>query len=523
MSNAWPNSPWPDLATWAFNAYDDGVVEAVTASDTPSSSAVFVAQSSETSTASATDTAVGIYPVAAVASATATDTQSASEVAAPAMQETVTASDSWSALRTSNLSSVETAAASDTSSASLDAVASIVETASATDGVDAANFVLRSTNSTLKRMVDYPHAAVFDKAPHETIVFRLSHPDRAQWQILEAVMYVVSGASSQTYSLEEFTLGELAAALTDDGYTVSDLSGDNAALSAMVLIEGIGDQAQSNGDRVYGYTSLMWVLMDGYASEVRDAGQQVVQALRQMIITQAEGEWLDLFGTLYDVQRRQAEDDTAYQPRIPKEAFRLRESPIAIEEAVFDATGKVIKIEEPWKNIFRLDGSTLSGPDKFQDGERVGYFLIQPTATQPIDWSDVLPIVERNRAAGIVVLPPFSRNVSHVDAGIAGTIDSARTSTHTRHTRYEDRTLLDFSKIEDIPILNIPAWHGRFIQHLSESAHDAPYVIDSLHVRSYRVFDSVSVYQGQYWVNAAWQDIAWTELNVVIDSSHTRS
>lgn len=388
----------------------------------------------------------------------------------------------------------------------------------------------------LQRLTKYPHAAVFDKAPAQELVFRLRHPDGASWVVADAVMVARAGAAETTYNLASLTIAQLAAALADDGYVVSSIGTGFSALSALVLVEGSGDEGVSSGDQVPGYTSLMWALMGGYAVVLREAGAQVVQALRQMVITQSEGEWLDLWGTLYAESRRQDESDSSYAPRIPKEAFRLRESPIGIEEAVKDATGKTIRIEEPWGDIFRLDGSILSGPDKLQDGSRIGYFLIQPTSTTPIDWSDVLPVIDRNRAAGVLVLPPFSRIVIDVDATAPGTIHAAITSTHVRETRYEDRTLLDFSLIEDIPILNHAMWHRQEVRHQSGSTAngwidlpwtptpwpDTSYYVQSYYFRSYRLYSTWTKYESQYWPNLPWAELTWEAYNVVIATMHTR-
>lgn len=392
--------------------------------------------------------------------------------------------------------------------------------------------------TTLKRLVNYPHAAVFDKSAQDEILFRLSHPDRATWEVSEAFLHVNAGLNSTSYDLSLLTVGQLILALVSDGYSVTENSSAHANLSALVLTESAGDEGISNGNRVTGYTSLMWVLMGGYAVVIREAGLQVIQALRQMIITQAEGEWLDLWGRLYGVSRRLNEIDSAYAARIPKEAFRLRESVVAIEEAVFDETGYVIRIEEPWRNIFRLDHSLLSGEDKFQDGERIGYFYIQPTSKFPIDWSVVLPIIHRNRAAGIVVLPPFSRNLSYVNAGINPMVEGVNASINSSYSLYEDRTLLDYSNIEDVPILNHASIRSKTVRHTSWSTTftgwrdsvwtddfwtDSSYIVSGKFERKYRVYISLVNYESTDWADIVWPNDTWKDFNVSVISAHTRS
>lgn len=244
---------------------------------------------------------------------------------------------------------------------------------------------------------------------------RLRHPDGATWVIAEEVLSVSAGGVAREYDLTEHTVSSLANALEADGFEVAYQSAQFASHGASVLVEGQGDQNQSNGDHIGAFTSPLWAIMGGYAREVREAGYQKDQALRQMVITQAEGEWLDLWGMLYAEERFEGEDDADYAPRIPKEAFRLRVNGIAIEQAILDRTGYDIEIREPWQKIFRSSMSVLSGADHFQDDRYYSYFVIQPVARGPVDWGKILPVVHRNRAAGIEVYPPaIELPVKHV-------------------------------------------------------------------------------------------------------------
>lgn len=283
-------------------------------------------------------------------------------------------------------------------------------------------------NTALQRLLKYPHAAVFDKAPGADLALRIRHPDGAKWLVADEVMTVTAGALERIYPLAGRTFGSLAAALQDDGFEVPTLSTQWMTRSALAAVEGSGDQAASNGDHIYAFTSLLWAVLSGYAGETREAGLQVVQALRQMVLTDAEGEWLDLWGKLYNEPRRSGEVDADYAPRIPKEAFRIRVNALAIEQAIKDHTGKDVAIEEPWGSMFRLDESALSGSHRFYNGEYVGFHLIRPVSRESIAWDDVLAVIERNRAAGVIVLAPEVRMGRWVDASIDGTIWSSRTS-----------------------------------------------------------------------------------------------
>lgn len=307
--------------------------------------------------------------------------------------------------------------------------------------------------TTLQRLLRYPHSAVFDVAPASEIAFLIGHPDGATFEIAERVMVARAGALERTYTLSLYTVNTLAAALQQDGFTVTGVTTTYQQLSALALVEGSGDELVSNGNRVHVYTSLLWVILSAYAAELFGAGEQIVQALRQMLITQAEGEWLDLWGGLYGVQRLGGELDAAYAPRIPQEAFRIRVNARAIELAIRDATGYDVRIEEPWEDIFTLDDSTLSGPDRLYDGETVGYHLIRPVANSLVDWDAVFAVINRNRAAGVLIAGSTQNHTAAVSVGPIN-VGLAIVSTRVSRALYEDRALLDYSDIEDVSVPN---------------------------------------------------------------------
>lgn len=262
------------------------------------------------------------------------------------------------------------------------------------------------TATALQRLLKYPHAAVFDKAPGAELALRLRHPAGATWSVADERLAASAGGVDTTYDLSAHTVSSLAAALQADGFEVAYLSPEFASRGASVLVEGAGNQDLSNGDHLTAFTSPLWAIFGGYAREVREAEYQSQQALRQMVITQAEGEWLDLWGALYAEQRMSGEADASYAARIPKEAFRVRVNGLAIEDAVKDRTGRDVEIREPWRLMFRLDESGLSGAHHFPDDRYYSYFVIHPVAKQAFDWSEPLSVIDRNRAAGIEVYSP---------------------------------------------------------------------------------------------------------------------
>lgn len=276
---------------------------------------------------------------------------------------------------------------------------------------------------TTSRLLKYPHAAVFDPSASPELALRLRNPAGLVWEVADKALRLVVrplewngeqdfsglydwGPTRRSYSLEGKTVGALADELRADGHEIAFENPALADLGAHILISGSGDQDLSNGDHLNAYTSLIWCLFDAYAVEVDEARHQVEQALRQMVMTQADGEWLDVWATLYGVPRRDGETDAELQVRIPKEVFRLRVNGLAMEQAALDAADQHVTIDEPWKRMFHLSGSALSGVDHLQDGKYYTYHVIQPIGREGTDWSKALPVLERNRAAGIEIASP---------------------------------------------------------------------------------------------------------------------
>ncbi len=97
--------------------------------------------------------------------------------------------------------------------------------------------------------------------------------------------------------------------------------------------------------------------------------------------------------------------------------------------------------------MFRLDESELSGRDRLYDGSTTGYHLIRPVSARPIEWSDVLAVIERNRAAGVQVLEPEVRLATFVDGRVTGRIFSARTDTQGAYIPAVAAGRLDFMQL----------------------------------------------------------------------------
>lgn len=302
--------------------------------------------------------------------------------------------------------------------------------------------------STLTKILKHPHRAVFDKSPDAETAFRVSRGEvDFTWVIFDGVMTLDVPSKTYRYDLSKYTVGSLINRLKVDRFVVDYDTSRLFGRSAMVLIDSSGGSVQSNGDKVMGYTSILWALYSAYALELKRAKLQVAQALRQMIIWQSEGEWTDVWGKLFGVGRDSDEIDADYATRIPKEAFRIRVNKIAIEVAIRDLTGRKVFIEETWPDMFRLDVSTLSGDYRFPNDSQWRYGYLQPMAKSLFDWDGVLEVIERNKAAGVIVLPPRVEVGYVVDAPMNGKVDYGIEAAYGALVTGNDSVRLDWMQL----------------------------------------------------------------------------
>jgi hypothetical protein len=208
---------------------------------------------------------------------------------------------------------------------------------------------------------------IFDKDPGRELALRLRYPaGTLTWKIIDGVLTTLVGQTTPLLLGGTWILNGTQALDGDDGYATSSLNVDLADhtigslidfigaqpgyaiayqatgmlhLSALVLLDGEGDQDASNGDHLYGYTSLLWSYVSSLSSELNEALIAITEMLKQMSIRLASGEWLDEHGGYYKVPRILGESDPAYGPRIIAETLRPKGNNKAIEAAIYEATG----------------------------------------------------------------------------------------------------------------------------------------------------------------------------------------
>lgn len=257
---------------------------------------------------------------------------------------------------------------------------------------------------------------VFDKDPKKFLALRINYAGGLTWSIADDVLTTrVTGGPGADLSinLADHTLGSLAAFLAGrTGYSVQNLDASRQNLSARVLLDASGDPATSNGDHLYGYTSLLWAYMEVWAAELKAAADAIVQMLRQMEIPTAEGAWLDELGAMYGIPRMAGEVDAQYGPRIIAEVLRPKSNNVAIELAIQAYTGQLCQVVD-----VSVDGSieplhdgsiTHDNTEVYDTGFRPRYGLFDVTYGYDLlnggefdDFQEVVrAVVNRLRAAG---------------------------------------------------------------------------------------------------------------------------
>lgn len=257
------------------------------------------------------------------------------------------------------------------------------------------------------QLLDYLYREL-DRDPDATSAMTLTHPDGVTWSVANRRLVVgtETGRRLVEIDLTAGTVWQVAFALMDAGIGVSRINPDFQRISAIALLDGAGTES-SYTTALQVHRSVLWALMDGYATEVQAATDAVPQALRQARLHSAEAAWLDFWGSYFAVARRPAQPDAAYLASIVVETLRQKSNKYAIENAVFDITGSRVEITEPWQSIFRLDASQLSGAHALHDGVVVGYHLIRPVIPADSDWAGVMAVIDKTRAAGVVVSNPM--------------------------------------------------------------------------------------------------------------------
>ena len=164
-------------------------------------------------------------------------------------------------------------------------------------------------------------------------------------------------------------------------------------------------------------------------TELSDTEQEIMQNKLVTSLSSATGEWLDAYGKIFGVIRKDSEDDTTYRNRIINYIILQRGTIPAIKAAVqnflqdYDSD---LEIYEPYTNVFTLNQSKLNGPDKLLGRYyTVAVIDVRFSRSFPVK---VLDIINDFKPAGITVFATYksgySRNAEVIDTNPADEIST---------------------------------------------------------------------------------------------------
>ncbi|EBJ6658307.1 hypothetical protein D0Q53_20540 [Salmonella enterica] len=277
--------------------------------------------------------------------------------------------------------------------------------------------------SMLEKLLSHLHRAVFDTTADTLVAFYLDGPAGSSWvAINENFDVTFADGSVISLDLNKFAVWQLIDELEKLGMTVTSQNAEARYFSGITMLELSGKAGEPQPITLY--KDILHAIFGAYSREMRIASDQVGQALNQLEIPKADDGFLDQWGDQFGISR-EGMSDADYRIKIPQEAFRVRVNSYAIEKAIKDETGFDITLDEPWRDIFRLDESMLSGASRLYKEGDVGYFLVQPVSFTPLSdeqWAKIYPIIDRNIAAGVIRLEAGNNGREFIQDPLAGNI-----------------------------------------------------------------------------------------------------
>lgn len=277
----------------------------------------------------------------------------------------------------------------------------------------------------IDKLLSHLYSAL-DKSPelrHVALVSGEPHVREVRRGVLRVRRAV--GSELGRMDLGGASLGNVLDFLRSLGLQVVELEPASLGLSALALPEGEQGSDEAGGAYLSIPTSALWTLLRSIGVELQDAADAVDEARAQLYLRTASGEWLDYWGAFFGLPREGRGDDD-YRTYLIVETLRPRSNPRAVEAAVRDATGWEVSLYEPVFDLFRLSRSEVSVA-RLRDADLWSHGVIVPTAAHGVDWRRVLPVIERNRPAGVVIRGPLSLLPAFLaDAGVPA--DAARWS-----------------------------------------------------------------------------------------------
>lgn len=163
---------------------------------------------------------------------------------------------------------------------------------------------------------------------------------------------------------------------------------------------------------LYGDTANAAIL-SAIDTQLKDAETDALEGRIVMLLTTSTGQWLDQYGDIFGVTRRDDEEDDDYRERIISYVNLERGTIPAIQAALIDYLQDPmlgVDIYEPYNNIFTLNKSKLNGIDGLL-GEYYTFAVINVILDKPqTDIDGIERVLEAFKPAGVTHRVTYSPN-----------------------------------------------------------------------------------------------------------------
>jgi hypothetical protein len=164
--------------------------------------------------------------------------------------------------------------------------------------------------------------------------------------------------------------------------------------------------------------------------ELKDSEKASIEGRVLMSLNTSSGEWLEQYGKIFGVPRKDDEADGDYRQRIINYVLLRRGTIPAIKDAIreflqdFDSH---IEIYEPFNNVFVLNQSKLNGPDNFL-GEYYTVAVMDIKISRPFPVS-IVDVINEFKPAGVTVRLTYRPGAYGKNASIIDTESSVEAYT----------------------------------------------------------------------------------------------
>lgn len=171
--------------------------------------------------------------------------------------------------------------------------------------------------------------------------------------------------------------------------------------------------------RVLNDSTANAAILSAIDKELTQAEIDAIEGKVVMDLEKSTGKWLDQYGDIFGVIRRDDEDDDLYRSRIINYVLLKRGTIPAIQDAIREFLRDYdshIEVYEPHRNIFTLNKSKLNGPDHFL-GEYYTFAVIDVKIARNFP-EGIIDIINEFKPAGVTVHLTYRPSAYNPEADI---------------------------------------------------------------------------------------------------------